>query len=143
MLRTMLAVVAACLFVGVLPAMADEDYAETLLRQKIWDGYNEGWAVRTATTAELNQEEYRIYLVTLYAGNQYRILGVGDKDVTNLDLVLHDSDGNTVRYDETSDPQPELQFAPDSTATYFVVVHARSLKEAGGKAGVGMAVTYK
>jgi hypothetical protein len=143
MLRTVLAVVVACLFVGVLPAQADEDYAETLLRQKIWDGYNEGWAVRTATTAELSQEEYRIYLVTLYAGNQYRILGVGDKDVANLDLVLHDSDGNTVRYDETADPQPELQFTPDSTATYFVVVHARSLNGGGGKAGVGMAVTYK
>ena len=143
MLRTVLAVLAACLFLGVLPAQADEDYAETLLRQKIWDGYNEGWAVRTATTAELAQEEYRIYLVTLYAGNQYRILGVGDKDVSNLDLVLHDSDGNTVTYDETSDPQPALEFTPDATATYFVVVHARTLAQAATKAGVGMAVTYK
>jgi len=143
MLRTVLAVLAACLALGVLPALADEDYAETLLRQKIWDGYNEGWAVRTATTAELAQEEYRIYLVTLYAGNKYRILGVGDKGVSNLDLVLHDADGNTVSYDQSADPEPTLDFAPDTTATYFVVVNARTLTTGSNKAGVGMAVTYK
>ena len=34
-------------------ALADEAEAESCLRTKIWDGYNEGWAVRTATSATL------------------------------------------------------------------------------------------
>jgi len=128
----------------VAPATADESFAEDLLRQKIWEGYSEGFAVRTATTAELGQGEYRIYLVTLYAGNTYRINGVGDENVTNLDLVLHDADGNTVDYDKTEDAQPAMQdFTPDATATYFVVVHVRTLADANAKAAVGMAVTYK
>ena len=128
----------------VAPATADESFAEDLLRQKIWEGYSEGFAVRTATTAELGQGEYRIYLVTRYAGNTYRINGVGDENVTNLDLVLHDADGNTVDYDKTEDAQPAMQdFTPDATATYFVVVHVRTLADANAKAAVGMAVTYK
>jgi hypothetical protein len=128
----------------VAPSCADEGYAEDLLRQKIWEGYSEGFAVRTATTAELNQDEYRIYLVTLYAGNTYRVNGVGDENVTNLDLVLHDADGNTVDYDKTEDAQPGLKdFTPSATATYFVVVHVRTVKDANAKAAVGMAVTFK
>ena len=125
-------------------AIADEDYAEDLLRQKIWEGYSEGFAVRTATTAELGVGEYRIYLVTLYAGNTYRIAGVGDKNVTNMDLVLHDADGNTIDFDKTEDSAPSLKdFKPTATATYFVVVHARTLANTDAKGAVGMAVTYK
>lgn len=128
----------------VAPSNAQESYAENLLREKIWEGYTDGFAVRTATTAELNQGEYRIYLVTLYAGNTYRIAGVGDENVVNLDLVLHDADGNTVDYDKTEDTEPRLQdFTPEATATYFVVVHVRTVKDADAKAAVGMAVTYK
>jgi len=124
-------------------SLADEGFAEELLRQRIWSGYEDGFAVRTATTAELGQDEYRIFLVTLYSGNEYRIVGVGDDNVGNLDVVLHDADGNTVEYDRTTDSQPSIEFTPSATATYFVVVHARDVTPEGGKAGVGMAVTYK
>ena len=33
----------------VAPSDAQESYAENLLREKIWEGYTEGFAVRTAT----------------------------------------------------------------------------------------------
>ena len=49
------------------PAIADEEEADTCLRTKIWEGYNEGWAVRTATSATLAEGDHRIYLVTMYA----------------------------------------------------------------------------
>ncbi len=140
MLRALLAF---SLLATVATVSANEQEAETNLRAKIWEGYNQGWAVRTATTAELGEEEYRVFLVTLYTGNEYRILGVGDANVANIDIVLHDSDGNTIRYDETSEPQAEFEFEPTGTATYFVVVHARQLVDANIQAGVGMAVTYK
>ena len=125
------------------PASADEDEAESCLRTKIWDGYSEGWAVRTATTTSLAEAEYRIYLVTLYKGNEYRILACGDQASADVDLVLHDADGEVVLQDESQDRQPLLTFKPETTDTYYVVVHARSVKEEGQKAGVGMAVTYR
>jgi hypothetical protein len=124
-------------------AMADEAEAETCLKAKIWDGYSDGWAVRTATSATLDQGAYRIYLVTLYAGNEYRILACADGKAKNVDLVLHDADGNVVVQDESSDRQPTLTYKPTTTDTFFVAVHATELEGEGEQAGVGMAVTYR
>lgn len=124
-------------------AVADEAEAESCLRTKIWDGYEGGWAVRSATAATLKQGEYRIYLVTLYAGNEYKILACADEAGKNVDVVLHDADGNVVQQDTTDDRQPELTFKPGTTDTYFVAVHATSLQGEGDAAGVGMAVTYR
>ena len=128
-------------FAGV--AIADESEADSCLRQKIWDGYNDGWAVRTATSATLKQGEYRIYLVTLYAGNEYKVLSCADGQAKNVDLVLHDSDGNVVVQDEGEGREPTLSYKPTTTDTYYVAVHATSPTETTAKSGVGMAVTYK
>lgn len=124
-------------------ALADEAEAETCLKSKIWDGYSDGWAVRTATSATLDQGAYRIYLVTLYAGNEYKILACADGKAKNVDLVLHDADGNVVVQDDTSDRQPVLTYKPTTTDTFFVAVHATELESEDAKSGIGMAVTYR
>ena len=74
-------------------AVADEEEADTCLRTKIWEGYNEGWAVRTATSATLAEGDHRIYVVTMYAGNEYRLQVCGDANANNMDIVLHDANG--------------------------------------------------
>jgi hypothetical protein len=146
-LRNLRALLAAAVLAGAAwapPAAADEAEAESCLRTKIWDGYNEGWAVRTATSATLAEAEYRIYLVNLYKGNEYKIISCGDEVSDQVDLVLHDAEGNVVLQSESTDRQPQLSYKPDITGTFYVVVHATSLKKgAGDKAGVGMAVTYR
>ena len=43
----------AGLLLWALPSLANEKEAETCIRTRIWDGYAEGWAVRTATRATL------------------------------------------------------------------------------------------
>ncbi len=137
------------LLVGTGTAVADEAEADSCLRAKIWDGYNDGWAVRTATSATLSQGDYRIYLVTLYAGNEYKVLACGDDQAKVVDLVLHDSDGNVVVEEQCADGeecggrQPMITYKPKTTDTFYVAVHATSLTETTAKAGVGMAVTYK
>jgi len=135
-------------FVGI--ATADEAEADSCLRQKIWDGYNDGWAVRTATSATLSQGDYRIYLVTLYAGNEYKVLACGDDQSKVVDLVLHDSNGNVVVEEKCADGdaecggrQPVITYKPTTTDTFYIAVHATSLTDTTAKAGVGMAVTYK
>jgi hypothetical protein len=124
-------------------AVADEEEADTCLRTKIWAGYNDGWAVRTATTASLGAGEHRIYLVTLYAGNEYRIRVCGDNNANNLDIVLHDSNGTELMRDESQDREPLINFRPASTDTYYVAVYAASLASGQVKAGVATAVTYR
>ena len=98
-------------------AIADEEEADTCLRTKIWEGYNDGWAVRTATSATLAEGDHRIYLVTMYAGNEYRLQVCGDANANDLDLVLHDANGTELMRDESDDREPLINFKPSSTDT--------------------------
>ena len=124
-------------------AIADEEEADTCLRTKIWEGYNEGWAVRTATSATLAEGDHRIYLVTMYAGNEYRLQVCGDANANDIDIVLHDANGIELMRDESDDREPMVNFKPSSTDTYYIAVYAGSLAKGQDKAGVAMAVTYK
>ena len=122
---------------------ADELAAETCLRTKVWDGYADGWGIRTMTSTTLASGATRNYLVTLYKGNQYQIRTCADESVGNLDLYLYDLDGNVVKRDESKDREPQIAFDPEQTGTYYIVVHARELTGEAKEAGVAMAVTYK
>jgi len=123
-------------------AQADEKQADSCLRTKIWDGYGEGWAVRTATSATLEQGAHRVYLVTLYAGNEYKLQVCGDDKSTNIDLILHDTEGNEVARDDSTDREPLVLYKPSSTETYYVVMYAAGVAE-GQSSGMAMAVTYR
>jgi len=127
--------------------LAEQGEAETCVRNMVWDAYPEGWAVRTITTAKLAEMEHRIYMLTLYAGNDYRVIACGDKTMVNVDLVLYDSDGRLILQDQVADRQPILTYKPESTDTYYVAVHAteRVHKPKAGtdKGSVSLAVTYK
>jgi hypothetical protein len=121
----------------------DELAAETCLRTKVWDGYTEGWGIRTMTATSLNAGATRNYLVTLYKGNEYYIRSCADNAAKNVDLYLYDLNGNVVKRDETADREPSFQFNPTETGSYYIVVHARELVEGQPNAGVAMAVTYR
>ncbi len=125
------------------PAHADVKEAETCLRTKIWADYDQGWAVRTATNAKMGVGEHKVYLVTLYAGNEYKFRLCGDANVTDLDLVLHDAKGDEVLRDKGDDREPMLSYKPTRTDTYYVAVYASGLTDATQKSGVAMAVTYR
>jgi hypothetical protein len=128
------------LLIGGL-AIADEKEADSCLRDKIWSGYSEGWAVRTATTTTLKQDEHRVYLLTLYAGNEYKVQVCADKSSKNVDLVLHDVEGNEILRDEAIDREPILVYKPAETQTFYVAVYATELKDS--ESGVALAVTYR
>lgn len=125
------------------PALADEEYAETCLRTKIWEGYTTGFQVRSQTNTTLGIGEHRVYLVTLYAGNEYRFLACGDENGANLDLVLYDAQGTVLLTDTSNDREPKLNYIPTVTDTFYLAVHASRLNDAAKKAGVSTAVTYK
>ncbi len=137
----MISTLLALAFVGA--ASADELEAETCLRAKVWDGYAEGWGIRTMTTSALQNGQTKNYLVTLYKGNEYQIRTCADANVKNLDVYLYDLNGNVVKRDETTDREPWFGYTPTDTGTYYVVLHARELVAATTPAGVAMAVTYK
>ena len=140
MKKLIYSIAALTLCVGTL-AIADEKEADSCLRDKIWSGYSEGWAVRTATTTTLAQDEHRVYLLTLYAGNEYKVQVCADKASKNVDLVLHDVEGNEILRDQDNNREPILVYKPAETQTFYVAVYAADLKE--DKSGVALAVTYR
>ena len=146
-MRTLRALTAlAFLCFPAATAVADQDEADTCVRSKVWEAYPEGWAVRTITKASLGETEHRIYLMTLYAGNEYKFLGCGDQTMANVDLVLYDADGRLLVQDQTEDRQPVVAFRPATTDTFYLAVHAVKVvegTEAGKKASIATAVTYR
>ena len=124
-------------------ASADENEAEACLRTKVWDGYADGWAIRTMTKETLKNGATESYLVTLYKGNEYQIQACGDSASANLDLLLYDLNGKVIQKDNTKDKQPVLSIKPEKTATFYVVVHARSLNAGQENTGFSVAVTYR
>jgi hypothetical protein len=135
--------IALAALLGTAAYAADETQAETLLRTKVWDAYPQGWGLRTLSSTTLASGATRSYLVTLYAGNSYRLLGVGDDSTKTLDVYLYDLDGKVVATDSNEGREPVIEFKPTATATYYIVLHARALAEGKTDAGVAMAVTYK
>ena len=133
----------AAVFALVSPASADEKVAEECVQTKVWASYADGWGVRTLTTDTVNPGKTRNYLVTLYAGNEYRVTACGDTNVANLDVLLYDTAGNVVTRDDSADREPTFTFTPSATATYYVVVYLREVRNTKEDGGVAMAVTYK
>lgn len=134
---------AALLVFAAAPAAAAENEAEACLKTKVWDGYAEGWGVRTMTSTALPDGKTRNYLVTLYQGNEYKIRSCADAKIANLDLLLYDAKGSLVMRDETTDREPELSIRPPATGTYYVVLYARQAATPGAEGNAAMAVVYK
>ena len=141
MRRFLLTTAAACALATVSVAGTQE--AETCLRTKVWDGYADGWGIRTMTSTSLAKGKTRNYLVTLYKGNEYRIETCGDEDVRNVDVLLYDTQGNVVKRDDTIDREPKLEFSPEETGTYYIVLYQRDIDVTKDEAGVAMAVVYR
>jgi hypothetical protein len=124
-------------------ASAKGSESETCLRNKVWAGYADGWGIRTMTTTEINVGKTKNYLVTLYRGNEYRILTCGEQKIGNLDVLIYDAKGNLIRRDATTDREPLLLFEPETTGSYYVVLYLREMKTRERSSEVSMAVVYK
>ena len=127
----------------VLTAWADEKDAETCLQTKVWAGYGEGWGVRTMTSTSLPDGKTRNYLVTLYEGNDYRIQTCADAQIANLDLLLYDTKGNVLARVDSTGREPELNYTPTATGTYYIVLYNREAAKPDAMGGAAMAVVYR
>lgn len=124
-------------------ALADEAEAEACVRQKVWDGYNGGWSIRTLTATTLKSGATQNYLVTFYKGNEYQVQTCSDDGTRNIDILLYDLAGNIVLRDETTSGEPSLTYRPEQTGTFYVVAYARELAPGAEKSAVAVAVTYR
>lgn len=124
-------------------AFADGKDSEECLRTKIWEGYSQGWAVRTVANASVADRGHKVYMVTLYKGNEYKILACGDRNAANVDLVLYDKSGAAVQRESTDNREPQLTFSPSATDTFYIAVFNTQPSIAGKAVDIATAVTFK
>ncbi|MBN1337384.1 MAG: hypothetical protein JXB39_15615 [Deltaproteobacteria bacterium] len=130
-------------------AIAGQDEAETCAREQVSNAYPLGWAVRTLTRIDLGQGETCNYLLTLYAGVEYRIASCGDLTTREVDLVLYDGQGQPKAQDVSTGRAGELWFRPPTTATYLLAVRVSertpppATQPGVSRSSVATAVMYK
>jgi hypothetical protein len=73
-------------------------------------------------TGGLNQAQTWNVPAELHLGVEYRILGVCDRDCTDLDLVLYDNNGAPILQDTAVSSQPVIGILPQYTGPYTVQV---------------------
>jgi len=132
------------LFLATPGAIAKDSKAEACLRTKVWEGYADGWGIRSMTSAQVKARKTKNYLVTLYKGNEYQVATCADPSVKNLDVLLYDMNGNVLTRDTSADREPRITFEPETTGSYYVVLYLREAKSARiDAADVAMALVYK
>ena len=84
---------------------------------------NRGYQVVTPmVTGSLNQGSNTSHTVTLTGGRNYVIIGVCDRDCSDVDLRLYDPSGNNVATDIATDDHPTLQFTAGMSGNYRLQV---------------------
>ncbi len=85
--------------------------------------FREGFAsVSTMQTGSTNQGSNTSHYVQLNGGSNYMIIGVCDRDCTDVDLRLYDPSGNNIATDVATDDHPTLRFLAPVTGNYRLQV---------------------
>lgn len=142
-MRTLVAITLLAWMGLTAPALANRGQAEDCLRTKVWEGYPDGWGIRTMTSSDVQAGKTKNFQVTLYKGNTYRIQTCGDEDIENLDVLLYNAQGSVVARDASTDREPQVEFSPSETGTYYIVLYLRAVKEKKATGSAAMAVVYR
>lgn len=85
--------------------------------------FSQGYAAVTAmVTGNLNASANTSHALTLTGGRNYVIIGVCDRDCTDVDLRLYDPMGNNIATDVATDDHPVLRFTAATSGSYRLQV---------------------
>ncbi|NPV81602.1 MAG: hypothetical protein HPY52_15295 [Firmicutes bacterium] len=66
----------------------------------------------------------------LYAGNLYKIIGIGGNGIADLDIHILDSDNNLLAADTLNDDVPEVDVSPKADGAFRIDTSFESLEPA-------------
>lgn len=144
MTRLLISVLIGVGMTTATPALAGTPkQAEQCVRSAMWDGWADGWYNHSMRAAELEPGAAKHFLVTMQGGMNYTLLGCGDSGVENLDMMVYDLDGHVIARDYSFAGKTNVQFTPEETGGYYVVLHARETAIGKSSSHVAVAVTYR
>jgi hypothetical protein len=83
-------------------------------------GYNRN--VAGPVYGSLNDDASGTHEMTVAGGNQYVLFGACDRDCSDVDLKIYDTNNNLVMQDVAVDDTPVLTFTANGSGKYRVVV---------------------
>jgi hypothetical protein len=96
-----------------------QGYMNNYAQAAISRGYS---PVTAMVTGSLNGGANASHTVTLTQGRNYVIIGVCDRDCTDVDLRLYSADGSTTASDVALDDHPTLQFTAPASGNFRLQV---------------------
>ena len=93
-------------------------YGEHLLEETL----DEGYSLRSASRDDMPQYQVKTHSIHLSEGIDYRIVFLAQHKLSNIDLLLTDSEGQAVAWDDPKDQDGStyLNFQPKQSGTYFI-----------------------
>ena len=94
----------------------------------------------------LSEGESYTFTRKLYAGNNYKIVGIGGQGVEDLDIYVYDANGDLVDRDTQTDNVPIVNFHVYSTQVYQIKVKFYSAEDdwpSGKESFFSVAVGFK
>lgn len=86
-----------------------------------------GYSCRSAAkVVQLNGGQGYVLSTTLFRRNAYKLIGVGDDTVRDLDLELYDENWHLISRDTSTDNVPIVHVTPRWTGTFYYKIVAYS-----------------
>jgi hypothetical protein len=91
-----------------------------------------GWVIRDGAIDELPQGESKVYPVTLYYGNTYKIVAAGDEDAADVDIgVYYGPEGKFLVKDDDDSNVAVVTVTPGYTDQFYIKVVMAKTKTGG------------
>jgi hypothetical protein len=91
-----------------------------------------GWVIRDGAIDELGQGESKVYPVTLYYGNTYKIVAAGDEDAADVDIgVYYGPEGKFLVKDDDDSNVAVVTVTPAYTDQFYIKVVMATTKTGG------------
>ena len=81
---------------------------------------SKGYILKDAKGGYLSNKGYKTYSITLYRGNTYVFVGVGDHRVKDLDVKVYDENWNLVAKDVDTSAVSVVYISPKWTGTFHI-----------------------
>jgi hypothetical protein len=92
-----------------------------------------GWIIRDGAIDELGQGESKVYPVTLYYGNTYKIVAAGDEDAADVDIgVYFGPEGKFLVKDDDDSNVAVVTVTPAYTDQFYIKVVMAKTKTGAG-----------
>ena len=130
--------------VAPVARLSAQSYART-----VWDQLDRaytrvssnGYVTRNYILGRLDQGDTDTWTLTLYGGNDYKVVGACDGDCRDVDLFVENDNGKSIASDESRDDTPIVDFHVPDNGEYKVKVKMYDCKE--NPCYYGIAVFFK